>query len=110
VEHRADAVTGVAARFPMTSLDEVLEKCPSDLTVRRSGSSAVFQRGGMEAVARELENGLVEVIYEHAPHETTREKVPPSVAARLIELVFQRRALCHVDAPPIEWLEERNPE
>ena len=85
----------------MTPLDEMLEVCRqgSDFIIRRSGPSAVFRRGGMEAVAREVENGLIEVIYEHAPHEITRERVSPKVAAHFIELVFQRRALCHVEVP-----------
>jgi hypothetical protein len=60
--------------------------------VTRAGRGANFQRGGMFASATEFE-GLIEVVYEHAPHEITRERCSPSEAAQLIQLIFQRDGL-----------------
>lgn len=74
----------------------------SRFTLRRDGTGVVVQRGGMQAVAREIGNGQVEVLYEHALHETTWERVSPEVAARLLLAVMQREQLCRVAVPNAE--------
>lgn len=63
---------------------------------RSEAGAAFFQRGAMQAVVREREDGLVPVIYEHALHQITKEKITPEAAARLIVAVFQRQSLCRV--------------
>jgi hypothetical protein len=67
-------------------------------TVRLPGdSSAVIDRdGGMQVVIRELAGGLVEVLYEHALHEMTRERCMPATAARLVRAVLSRSTLTHI--------------
>ncbi len=65
--------------------------------VTGSDRGATFQRGGMQAVAAEVADGLIEVVYEHALHEVTRERCTPAQAARLLQLIFQRERLCKVE-------------
>lgn len=93
----------------MGTLDVVidaLEAQPSSVrchvTIRRDGQRATIQRGGMQAVVRELDNSAVEVIYEHALHEVTRERVTPGVAARLLLAIIQRERLVRVEVPNTE--------
>ncbi len=67
--------------------------------IRKSGSGALLQRGGMQTVASNAANGLVEIAYEHALHETSRERVPPAVALKLVLAIFRRDRLCRVEVP-----------
>jgi hypothetical protein len=76
----------------------------SRFTVCRSGTGVTVQRGGMQASAREMGDGRVEVLYEHALHEATREHVSPEVASGLLLAVLQRERLCRVDVPNAEPL------
>jgi hypothetical protein len=66
-------------------------------TVCRDGNRATVDRGGMQAVVREVDDGRVEVVYEHALHEATHERLAPEAAARLLLAVMQRERLCRVD-------------
>jgi hypothetical protein len=68
-------------------------KFPSDSSVIIDGE------GGMQVVARELPDGLIEVAYEHALHEVTRERCAPATAARLLRAVLSRSELVHVAVP-----------
>jgi hypothetical protein len=83
----------------MSLLGQLLDALGSShqYRVSRDGAAAFFQRGGMQAEAHEVEGGLVEISYEHAPHEITRERCTPSDAARLIEAVFRRDRLRQVE-------------
>ena len=53
----------------------------------------------MLAAVRELGVGLVEVAYEHALHEVTRERVTPEVAAQLMLAIVERERLVRVEVP-----------
>lgn len=53
----------------------------------------------MLAAVRELGDGLVEVAYEHALHEVTRERVTPEVAAQLMLAIVERERLVRVEVP-----------
>jgi hypothetical protein len=53
----------------------------------------------MQAGVRELEDGRLEVSYEHALHEVTRERVPPAVGAELLLAILQRERLVRVEIP-----------
>jgi hypothetical protein len=44
----------------------------------------------MEAGIRDLDGGVVEVVYEHALHEVTRERLAPEAAVRLLLAVLDR--------------------
>jgi hypothetical protein len=90
----------------MAALDRVLgllEAQPWSVrcrfTVRREERRLTVQRGSMHAVAREVAGGQVEVVYEHALHEATRERVSPEVAVRLLLAVVGRERLCRVEVP-----------
>src|SRR5262245_57235202 len=65
--------------------------------VMRSDRRATFQRGGIQVGAAELADGMIEVVYEHAVHEITRERCSPALAARLLRLIFQREHLYKVE-------------
>ena len=66
--------------------------------VTHSGAIVIFQRGGMQATASDIGGGLIEVVYEHALHEVTRERCTPKQAADLLRQVFQRENLCKLDS------------
>jgi hypothetical protein len=97
-------------RFSMDELLAVLgvaqwPRC-NQCKVMRSDRGVIFQRGGMQAVAVEVANRLIEVVYEYALHEVTRERCTPAQAARLLQLIFQRERLCKVAGAGAEPTEE----
>lgn len=67
--------------------------------IRVGGAGVTLQRGAMQVVAWNANDDLVEVIYEHALHQTTRERVLPAVAVRLVLAVFRRERLGRVEVP-----------
>lgn len=88
----------------MTPLDEMLSAFGArgwppngSCKVERDGPTVLIRSGGMQASVSEREGGLIEVSYEHAPHERTRERCSPMDAASLVEAVFRRRALDKID-------------
>ncbi len=92
----------------MGYLDEILEflnsqpwPVRSSFSITRNEMSLTIVRGVMQVIARDCNNGTIEVIYQHALHEITRENVVPSVASRLILSVLQREQLERVAIPII---------
>jgi hypothetical protein len=84
----------------MNEMLELLDPVALRCTVKVSGdSSALIERGDMQAVAREMEDGLIEVRYEHALHEVTRERCEPATAAHLLRAVLSRTELARVPVP-----------
>jgi hypothetical protein len=69
--------------------------------IRSDGHRATIQRGSMQAVVHDLGDGTIEVAYEHALHETTRELLTPEIAARLLLAVIQREELGRVEVPDV---------
>ncbi len=88
-----------------SALDELLAQL--DLhglrcTVERTGASISIQReGGMLAVVRDAGSGLVEIIYEQAPHVPAREVCRPGIGAQLLRLIFSRTQLEYVHVPTV---------
>ena len=92
----------------MGYLDEILDflnsqpwPVRSSFSITRNEMSLTIMRGVMQVIARDCTDGIVEVIYEHALHEVTRENVTPSVAARLILAILKRDRLERVAIPMI---------
>jgi hypothetical protein len=52
-----------------------------------------FERGSMIALVHQTKNGMLDVVYEHAPGETTIEPCTPSEAAAMIEVILFRQTL-----------------
>ena len=79
---------------PLDETIRLLDGQPSSLQqlfrVRRSPQGATVHRAGMQAQIRESGDAFVEVAYEHAPHEQTRERLLPAEAVRLLMAVIQR--------------------
>jgi hypothetical protein len=67
--------------------------------IKKSGKSLLLQRGGMQIVVRPLKTGEFEVLYEHAPHETTRERCEIGHAEALIGALLRRKHLGKVELP-----------
>jgi hypothetical protein len=95
--------------MPMGAIEVVLDilaaqpwSVRSRFIVRRESRHATVQRGALHASIRELDGGAVEVIYEHALHAVTRERVAPEVAAQLLLAVLQRERLMRVEVPGAE--------
>jgi len=66
---------------------------------RRADSVVIDRQDGMQAVARDAAGGLVEVLYEWAPHETARESCSPEIGAGFLRLIFERTRLKRVLLP-----------
>ncbi len=71
-------------------------------TLRHNDRGVTVYCGAMQATARAVAEGQIEVVYEHALHEATRERVSPEVAARLLLAILQRDRLCRVEVPTAE--------
>ena len=88
---------------PLDTVLRILESQPwavrCRFTIRRDGRSATIYKGKVDVVVREMKDGEIEVIYEHAIHEITRERVSPEVAARLLLALIKRDALGRVEVP-----------
>jgi len=81
----------------MTALDMALADLESQpwgvrcrFEIRREGGRATIHCGGMQIGVSDLVDGRVEVIYEHALHEVTREQLQPAVAGQLLLALVQR--------------------
>ncbi|MBP3958086.1 hypothetical protein J8F10_22775 [Gemmata sp. G18] len=89
----------------MTPLAETLALLKSlpwpenQCAIQEGRASAVLRRGRMEATVRSAADGLVDVVYEPALHETARERVRPAVAVKLVLAIFHRERLCRVEVP-----------
>ena len=98
---------------PLDALLNVLEsqtwKERCRFTIQRDGRSATIHKRETCVVVRELKDGSIEVLYEHAIHEVTRERVSPVVAARLLLAVIERDGLGRIEVPdePSELSQER---
>jgi hypothetical protein len=73
--------------------------------VCRAGRRATvaIHRAGNEVGLLEHDDGTVEVVCEHAPHQVTRERVPAGVAAQLVLALVQAGRLIKIDLPGDSW-------
>jgi hypothetical protein len=64
--------------------------------IDRDRRFARFSRGGMQASAAEVADGLIHVTYESAPHEMVEEFCTVADAAALVQAVMARETLSRV--------------
>ena len=92
----------------MGSLDAVLGLLESQpwpvrcrFTARRTGRRATvaIHRAGNQVGLLEHDDGTVEVVYEHALHQVTRERVSAGVATQLVLALVQADRLIRVEVP-----------
>ena len=59
--------------------------------IERAEKHVTIQSGARQFVARELDGGQIELLYEVALHEVTRERLAPEAAAMRVLEILQRR-------------------
>lgn len=95
-------MTGLAPTNPLAEMLALWHALPwpdRQCVLRVGGAGVTLQRRGMHVDAWNADGGLVELVYEHALHETTRERVTPAEAVRLVLAVLGRERLCRVEVP-----------
>lgn len=95
-------MTGSAPTNPLAEMLALWHALPwpeRQCAIRIGGAGVTLQRGGMQVGAWSADGGLVEIVYEHALHQTSRERVAPAVAVRLVRAVLGRERLCRVEVP-----------
>jgi hypothetical protein len=78
-------------------LDDASSSLQRRFCVRRDAQGLTIHCGAMQAYIRDVDETRVEVAYESAIHETTRERLHPTDAARLILAIVQRNRLCKIN-------------
>lgn len=95
-------MTGLAPTNPLAEMLALWHALPwpdRQCVIRVGGAGVTLQRRGMHVGAWSADGGLVEIVYEHALHETTRERVTPTVAVQLVQAVLSRERLYRVEVP-----------
>ncbi|MGC3971428.1 MAG: hypothetical protein QM775_30040 [Pirellulales bacterium] len=80
-------------------LELLAQRCRVHFKTYREPASAVFARGGMQASARVVKNGLIQVAYESEPHKRVLEECGIEQAAALLSEVLSRKRLYRVTMP-----------